>query len=438
MSANGYDRSTTPFLDSLVADSYVFDDAYTPIPRTTQALASLLTGTYPHTNRVRTLADTLSPEVQTLTEVLRAEGYQTRAIVSNHILSPRRGLNRGFDVYGSTDHAIEAGVLTNYAVELIEELDHERPAFLWFHYIDPHIPYAPPKRLVESFDPGYRGLHTESFKLKYSAEEIAAGEETGKPTPKRGQLVHRNQYSESVSAHIRRLYAGEIRDFDDALHQLFAAIRSAYGDRVLTVFTADHGESLGEHDFYWDHGDYVYNASVRVPLAVALPADHPLSGGGRCAGPASLIDVTPTVLDLLGVEPVGTMRTQLEGRSLVPCMRGDSQAPRPVFIESGTAFYPRLVRRRVRYDVAGRFRAVVHNGWKLIWTPFGPPGLEWELYHLTSDPQETVDLYREEHPQSEMLKEMLRGWMVGQDVAARPNPFSDEDTAALRSLGYIE
>jgi hypothetical protein len=116
LSGNGYDRPTTPFLDQILRNGSKFTHAITPIPRTTPALASLLTGVYPKTTQVRTLVDTLSPRVATLAELLKARGYATLAILSNHILIPQRGLNRGFDVYDHADDARDAAATTAAAL----------------------------------------------------------------------------------------------------------------------------------------------------------------------------------------------------------------------------------------------------------------------------------------------------------------------------------
>ena len=105
LSANGYDRPTSPFIDSLSARGYTFTRAVTPIARTTAALASLLTGAYPHTTGVRNLVDSLAPNVVTLAQLARQRGYATVAVVSNHILAPERDLRRGFDVYDFADAA---------------------------------------------------------------------------------------------------------------------------------------------------------------------------------------------------------------------------------------------------------------------------------------------------------------------------------------------
>ena len=118
MSMNGYDRPTTPFLDSLAAEGWYFEQAVAPVPRTTPALASLLTGAYPHTTGVRTLTDTLSSEVIPVTEVLRASGYQTLAVVTNQVLPRRRGLARGFDA-GSGESEDQFGIAEHGDVRIV-------------------------------------------------------------------------------------------------------------------------------------------------------------------------------------------------------------------------------------------------------------------------------------------------------------------------------
>ncbi len=114
--------------------------------------------------------------------------------------------------------------------------------------------------------------------------------------------------------------------------------------------------------------------------------------------------------------------------------------PAPVFVESGRAYFPEAVPRRVRADVPGRFRAVVSDDWKLIWTPFQSEALSWELYHVGDDPDEAHDLYASDHPEVPRLKAFLEDWLARQDpedLAAERSPSAD-DRKRLRSLGYIE
>jgi arylsulfatase A-like enzyme len=424
---NGYDRDTSPFLDRLLSEGTYFERAQSPIGRTTPALASLLTGAYPHRAGVRTLTDRLSDDVVPLAEILRGAGYQTVAIVSNDVLTPSRGLGRGFDVYDARGGERAGAETAAAALGHLPFLDGARPIFAWVHFIDPHVPYAPPPEISQRFDPGYDGPFRDAFAFRGRSDD-------GVSLPK-SRATHRNPLPEGVNAHVRRLYAGDIRETDAALEALVQGFRERFVERLLVIVTADHGESLGEHDFYFDHGDYVYNASTRVPLGIVLPQD--LAGGraGRCHEWVSLVDVAPTLLQLLEIAaPAG----QMEGRSLLPCLRGESLDPVPVFAESGRSFYFDQVRGRRRNDVQGRFRAVTQQGLKLIWTPFATEDREWQLYDVDRDPHETRDLYRPDHPDVGPLKQALGDWMRRAAPDSSGDEMSEEDRRQLRALGYLE
>jgi len=427
LGSGGYDRDTSPFLDALFAKGTRFERAVTPIARTTPALASLLTGAYPHHTGVRTLTDALSDEVRPLAEILRDAGYQTVAVVSNDVLTPARKLARGFDLYDARGGERAAAATTRAALDVLPYLGAARPVFAWVHYIDPHAPYAPAPEITRRLDPDYDGPFRDAFGFRGRSGD-------GVSLPK-SEATHRNPLPEAVNAHVRRLYAGDIRETDAAVGALVNGFRERFGERLLVIVTADHGESLGEHDFYFDHGDYVYDAGTRVPLAFVLPGDWRDGRGARCREWVSLVDVLPTLLQLLEIPgPAG----QLEGRSLLPCLRGEPLASQPVFAESGRSFYPELVAGRRRNDVAGRFRAVTRDGFKLIWTPFAPAPDTWQLYDLDRDPGETRNLYQPDHPEVGPLKRALADWLR----RGVPDPgraeLSEGDRRQLKALGYLE
>jgi arylsulfatase A-like enzyme len=425
-----YPEPTMPFVDSLLERGTRFSRAMTPVPRTTQALASLLTGQYPHRTGVRVLTDRLRDEVATVAEMAQRSGYRTIAVVSNHLLTRARGLDRGFDVYDAAGDDRGADATTDAALGQLRELAPEAKLFLWVHYIDPHVPYLPPRELAERFDPDYRGPY------RYHFGEIPGGVgNRAYPRNLRKRLaVFANPLPEAVNAHVRSLYAADIRFTDDEIARLIAGLERRLGRDWLIVVAADHGESLGEHDFYYDHGDYVYDASARVPLGIVLPGGS--GGSGRSVeAPVSLVDVTPTLVELLELQPVAA--AGFEGRSLVPYLRGQALPDRPVFAESGRSYFPEMIPGRVSFDVKGRFRAVVDGDWKLIWTPGQEPGREYQLYDIAADPSETRDRSRELPERVEAMRRMLDDWTAG-DVqpAAAPIPEADED--ALRALGYID
>jgi arylsulfatase A-like enzyme len=437
LSANGYDRPTTPALDALIGEGAYFERALAPIARTTPALASLLTGAYPHRTGVRELTDSLDPGVVTLAELLRARGWQTLAVVTNEVLTPERELRRGFDVYDFRGSARTAALTTDAALRYLDVVDRGRPLFAWVHYVDPHVPYHPDERLAREFDPGYEGPYALHFGYQPRPGEPLASFRTYPEDLPKPVATHRNPLPERVNAHIRRLYAGDVRETDDAIARLVERFRAEH-PQAIVVLTADHGESLGEHGFYFDHGDYVDEASLRVPLAIVPPAGHPLAGARRCREWVSLVDVAPTLLELFGEPAAALPERQREGRSLLGCLRGEPLAEVPVFAECGHAYYFDLVRGRRRNDVAGRFRSVTLDGWKLVWTPFAPAAQEWQLYHVAEDPGETRDLYAAEHPRVAALRAALAAWMARADRDEPRSEPSEDDRSRLRSLGYLE
>jgi arylsulfatase A-like enzyme len=428
----GSNLPATPFLDSLMREGYRFTRAVTPIPRTTQALASLLTGCYPHTTQVRTLYDRMAPEIVSVAELAREKGYATLAVVSNHLLIPERGLDRGFDLYDFADDARDAAQTTLAALAHLAERKEEEALFVWVHYIDPHVPYFPPPEIAAAFDPGYEG----PYKLHFGTVKGGTGDAAYPEDLPKAVAVYRNPLPARVNEHLRRLYAAEVRFNDDQIAVLVNWLRRELGDDWLILFTSDHGESLGEHDYYYDHGEYVYNAALRVPLAIILPPGDPLRGSATIDDWVSLVDIMPTLAELLDLPLPDDPGHAIEGRSLVPSLRGERLEPRPLFAESGRSFFPDLVRGRERFDVAGRFRAVVSGEWKLIWAPGTGGAATAELYHLTADPNEERNVYTEDHPEARRLMAHLHSWLrpAGHPDAG-PTP---EDLERLRSLGYVD
>ena len=427
LSFAGYDRPTTPFLDSLLARGLYFERALAPIARTTASLASTLSGLYPQRHGVRRLWDSLPGGVAWLPEHARQAGYHTLAIVSNHLLTRERGLDRGFEVYDFGDDARDAPATTAAALAALREIDPSEPTFVWIHYIDPHVPYTPSAETARAFDPEYEGPYARSFGgAPGSIGREAYPAELGKE----GAVFH-NALPARVNEHVRRLYAADVRATDDAIRTLLEAIEPPLEQWTL-VFAADHGEDLGEHDYHYDHGDYVWNPGLHVPLAVVMPEGDPLARAGRIEDWVSLVDVMPTLAELLGVE----VPADLDGRSLVPYLSDAAPAARPVFAESGQSFHPALVHGRVDFGVAGRLRTVIDGRWKLVWTPGQVPGREFALYDLEADPAEQQNLYALDHPEAARLRGLLRGWL--RDGAAPSGTPSDADRRALRALGYIE
>jgi arylsulfatase A-like enzyme len=140
----------------------------------------------------------------------------------------------------------------------------------------------------------------------------------------------------------------------------------------------------------------------------------------------------------LGIKVSSGHLSQVDGVSLIPYWEGRRPAPRPLFSESDDTFYPEFIKRRVRHDISGRFRSVIFDGWKLIWTPFQQPGMLYELYDVESDPDETDNLYEAEKARAGVLEKYLQEWMTLQSQSVEDTRPTQKDLEILKSLGYIK
>ena len=358
--------SGTPALDRLASEGLRFRAAVAPAPLTFPSHAAMMTGVLPRRLGLRDNGQTLGREPETLAGLLRARGYRTAAFVSGYPLSRGFGLDRGFDAYDDRFPAGDgenlerpAGETTKAAVAWLASA--RSPWFVWVHYFDPHFPYEPPAGFAR---PGARGS-----------------------------------------------YDGEVAYADRAIGGLLDAAESATAGSLLTVFAGDHGESLGEHG-EGTHGFFVYDATVLVPLVFRLPGTiRP----AESHAPAQLVDLAPTVVDLVGAPPF----PQADGTSLVRPRNGP--AP-PAYVE---AWQPWL-----SYGWAP-LKGLRHDGWKLVVAP------EPELYDLSRDPGETNNLIEAERDRARDL-EARRRRIEALPLVGTPGAAADaEAVAKLRSLGYV-
>jgi arylsulfatase A-like enzyme len=368
VSAYGYSRPTSPQIDELAASGVLFETVISPLPETGPSFASLLTGRWPAQLGVRGNGKPLGGEFETLATLLSGAGYDTAAFVSGFPLVRRlSGLQRGFDHYDDQMPDPRGGVprvqrtaekTTDSALAWLDRHP-DRPFFLWVHYYDCHGDYAPGPPFETLFAGGPAGP---TVPLDLIPKYQRLGEET------------------DASVYVAR-YDGEIRRVDAQVTRLLQRLE-AMGRREQTVvaLTSDHGESLTDHGYYFDHGNELYLPSMGVPLILAGPGIP--AGGRRVDGMARLPDVMPTLLDLLGLKaPAG-----LAGQSLVPPLRGESPVTWPeAFSEARFAPYraltpgadvgPKLAARDQRFTVILRLN-----------------GPHMEVYDRLADPGETRNL----------------------------------------------
>jgi choline-sulfatase len=372
----GFPGASTPTLDSLAARGVRFETALAQAPLTGPSHATILTGLTPPGHGFRNNSGFAVPAgVHLAAEIFKSAGYATAAFVSGFPLDRRFGFSRGFDTYD--DHLprgndrrrtpyVErfADATTDVVLRWLAHRKEGTPWFLWVHYYDPHAPYEPPADLLARY----------------------------KTAP----------------------YDGEVAFVDRELQRVLAALSTgADAGRTLTVVTADHGESLGEHG-EGTHGLFVYDATLRVPLIVAGPG---VPAGKVSKTVARSIDILPTVLDYAGLGATAPP----DGRSLRPAADGDEMSDAPAYAES---LYPQLELGWAPLHAMrlGRF--------KFIEAPRA------ELYDIQSDAHETANRIADEPAATERLRAGLAQALQRATPAAAA-PTDPEVAKRLQALGYL-
>jgi arylsulfatase A-like enzyme len=303
-----------------------------------------------------------------------------------------------------------------------ERGDSRAPYCLFVHFYDPHVPYAPPPPFDREFDPDWRGEPiVDWYRLQ---------------TPERKEWVRDPQ----KFAHLIALHHGEIEYADREAGRLFELLRRRGElDDALVVVTSDHGEELGEHDVFFDHGSTLYDTELRVPLIVKWPKASAIPAGLHVPTQVRSIDVAPTVCELAGVTPSFTM----SGKSLVELVAPSAIAAhddRPAYSFSD------LPGNMSDYELDGRAISLRQAGRKLIWTSEHWLDSErkserWQLFDLAIDPAERQDLLGRTppvvEPHSEKMREALAHWIRLTAEQSGPRELSPEVREGLKSTGYF-
>jgi len=375
--AYGYEAVETPAIDALRADAVLFDRAYTHVPLTLPAHASLMTGLLPAAHGVRDNGGyTLAADAgTTLAEWLGEAGYATGGAISAFVLRRETGIARGFehwdDDLGGSARMLMGDIQRSGSDTLRAALDWvdtvgERPFLLFFHIYEPHVPRTPP----------------EPFRSRYADP-----------------------------------YDGEVAASDAVVGELVAALRErGLYDGSTIVLLSDHGEGLGDHQED-EHGILLYREVLQVPLIVKLPGSR--QAGGAVAEPVQLVDVTPTLLELAGVEPPAA----LPGASLLSFLAEDGPPPEL----AGRALYSETFHPQLAFGWSA-LTSVVQGRHHYI------EGVDRELFDLVADPGERRNLVRTDRRAYAALRNALDGFDRRLEL-----PF-EEDTEtrqALAALGYL-
>ena len=378
----GGKEAQTPTLDSLARDGVVFERAISQVPLTWPSHAVILTGMYPFQNGVQDFTgQPLAPQLRSVAQAFKQNGYRTGAVVSAFVLDRSWGLARGFDFYddafspeqfknrdlGLVDR--KAGESVTHALVWLQK-NSKRPFFFWLHLYDPHSPYDPP-------EPYHTQYHT-------------------------------------------HLYDGEIAYADHELGRLISWLkRSQLYDRSLIVVLSDHGESLGEHGER-EHGFFVYNSTVHIPLIVKPPTNSGFRTA-RVLRPVETTSVAPALLGVAGVKDVAIERQFSSRQLFAKQLENESAAYSETFYTFSSFGWSPL-------------HALETSRYHYIDAPTP------ELYDLNSAPEEGRNIAAEQRATVAVLKSKLQQLLSGkafQATKAESSTVNPDAAEKLRALGYV-
>jgi arylsulfatase A-like enzyme len=393
----------TPVIDALAQGGAQFDRAFSTTNVTMPSHATILTSLWMKEHGLESnFSDPLPTASVTLAEVLKRVGYNTGAFTSLFILDREySGLMQGVDTvwapeYSSTPSPEAFG----HAADWIESLDGGR-FFAWVHSYDVHRPYEP----VAPYDTLY-----------YHGDPAAADNSSFAQIPP----MHPRPFGVTDVDYYPAMYKGETTYQDAQLGVLFERMRAAGAfDNTLIVLTADHGESLGEHGFYYSH-DALFVEDVHIPLILHAP--WAIRAGTHSGALVQTIDILPTILDLLDLPALATA----SGKSMTPLLqRNDAQIRERAFLEGQN------------YRAVG----IVDNSWSFIYPVSNMvPNNNVSLFRASEDPQQLVNLFYRERAIAENYTDLAEEF-TGRRLRTNPaikTGLPKSVGQQLKALGYVQ
>ena len=383
----GYAHNTSPNIDKLAKEGVIFTQAIAQASWTVPSMVSIITSSYPSTHKVHTWDTSLPPKLLTLARLLKGHGYYNFFCSGhNKTLSAILGPQGGFDKWSSNEDLIDSSKVNGYALKFLKE-NYKRKFFLWIHYMDVH-------------DHFYRTVNDKESSLSMSEKAINI-----------------YKYDAAITQVDRQI--GVIIDEFKKLN---------IGKNTLVIITSDHGEEMCEHGICFNHGGFLWDSIICVPLIIVW--EKHLSSNQKRFSQVQHIDIVPTICDIIGVKKTASF----EGASLLSIIRGGDITSRPAFsehqekegdIQDGAWVFTKF---SVRLD-----------GWKFIYT-FDPKNKRYELYNLKDDPEELIDLAGTEKRQFRFLNNKLTAWMNRPRLKINPlaKPLNKGTKDKLRSLGYLQ
>ncbi len=438
----GYGRDTTPFLKKLAATGVVFDDCQAQATWTKSSIASLMTSLYAFTHGIVSDSDTIPSGSATLAGQLRAAGYVTASIVASPFVGRATGLERGFDylleypivqreVNPVTDRDTDSAALNRVVFPWLDR-HHDEPFFLYAHSTDPHAPYNPPAPFDRTFaNPARKAAFERNYLSFHTSHEYGGGAVLNPEMCRKAGIDPASFIEEAKDE-----YDGEILHNDRNFELLIDKLR-ALGvlDNTLIVVLSDHGEEFWDHG-WTAHGQSVYQELTHTLLMMWNP--RLLGSARRVREPVQLIDVMPTVLDLLSLKTPAVV----EGQSLMPLVKGQQFKRRGIIMSSRfAAIHPDGLIPENATDSFG----ITNSQWKFIYrNKAAKAGIKKvELYNRIADRNEQHDVAAQHPDEVESMISVLGQWIDAQNKVRQiightgTSQLDRQTLERLRSLGYL-
>ena len=416
MSCYGYHRLTTPHMDDIASKGILFENAYTPYIPTTPGYTTMLTGTDVMTHQMVSLSPKgpIEKSIKLLPEILREKGYRSACIGFD---TP---FYRGFDSYETFNawmswedapgHKAEA--LNEKALPMLESMA-EEPFLLFLRHMDPHSPYLPPPPFDTMFyDKDHCDPSSDTMKPVFDFEPFADFFRSWMPPGITDIDWVVAQYDSSLAY------------MDACIKCLFTRLEELdLFNNTLIVITSDHGETLNEHDCYFDHHG-LYEPTIHVPLIYHMPGKIPQNR--RIKGFVLQQDLTPTVLDIMGYGEIPA-KLGMDGRNATPLIDGERVTNYSEFYISECTWMRKRGWRTPQYKLIQAMEPDFH----------GKPPLE--LYDLLEDPLENQNVADDRPEIVNALKIRMEKWVKKRlSETGKPDPILDYEIGLDRRIGSVK
>lgn len=451
MSLYGYERDTTPRLNEWAKEAVVFENAFAQSSWTLPVATSIFTSLYPYTHKImdRNIYNTLDSDIITFPEIVESNGYRTAAFTGGLDYYRLFSFMKGFKEFDSNPPFTGFDVTLSQAQDWIEKNMKNR-FFLMIHGYDTHCPFTPPQEFRGVFsDSGnaspqlneelcYRG-YQEEMGDKYKVYSYRNKTVNRKPNP---FPVEEFSLTQGDTQYLEALYDEEVLAIDQKVSRFLEALPKSVLDETIIMIYSDHGEMFGRHGRFGRAGTIrgtLYDDVLKIPLIIKIPHQ----GGRRITNIVQLIDIMPTLMDILKID---FSSDDIQGKSFVGLLRGDRGTEQNKFSYAGTIFGITSNRVDLFYGNRTLNESIRNLEWKLIHELIFDESdnvIEetYELYDIVYDPHELIDRKDEEPIVFGQLKGKLQEWhnetlQFVEETDNQTQTLPDELLEAARERGY--